>query len=207
MIAASDRKPKKLLIFFMSTPFCFHLILKQPLFIINDEFCLFTRYSPLSTDPTMVDFYENRGNACFELISLSIVKNCRDGFEPFGSQSAGKLQRWIRAFWQPISRLAERLQRPWGKRSKQENLRVWELSAKSTAGLTGSSPQGLEALGDMKPINFEVLGDMRPLDQARRRGGRGSRRPSCLSVGGAGGGKVLFLIAMICFLIVNMMQP
>ena len=45
------------------------------------------------------------------------------------------------------------------------------------------------------------------LAQARRRGGAGgSRRPSCLSVGGAGGAKVLFLNAMICFLIVNMIQ-
>ena len=34
----------------------------------------------------------------------------------------------------------------------------------------------------------------------------GSRRPSCLSVGGAGGAKVPFLNAMICFLIVNMIQ-
>ena len=34
----------------------------------------------------------------------------------------------------------------------------------------------------------------------------GSRRPSCLSVGGAGGAKVPFLNAMISFLIVNMIQ-
>ena len=38
------------------------------------------------------------------------------------------------------------------------------------------------------------------------RGAGGSRRPSCLSVGGAGGAKVPFLNAMICFLIVNMIQ-
>ena len=31
------------------------------------------------------------------------------------------------------------------------------------------------------------------------RGAGGSRRPSCLSVGGAGGAKVPFLNAMICF--------
>ena len=37
-------------------------------------------------------------------------------------------------------------------------------------------------------------------------GGRGSMRPSCLSVGGAGGAKVPFLNAMICFPIVNMIQ-
>ena len=43
--------------------------------------------------------------------------------------------------------------------------------------------------------------------QAHWRGGSGgSRRPSCLSVGGAGGAKVPFLNAMICFLIVNMIQ-
>ena len=42
--------------------------------------------------------------------------------------------------------------------------------------------------------------------QERQRGGRGSRRPSCLSVRGAGGAKVPFLNAMICFLIVNMIQ-
>ena len=42
--------------------------------------------------------------------------------------------------------------------------------------------------------------------QARRRGGRGSRRPACLSVGGAGGAKLPFLNAMICFLTVNMIQ-
>ena len=38
------------------------------------------------------------------------------------------------------------------------------------------------------------------------RGAAGSRRPSCLSVGGAGGAKVPFLNAMICFIIVNMIQ-
>ena len=38
------------------------------------------------------------------------------------------------------------------------------------------------------------------------RGAGGSRRPSCLSVGGAGGAKVPFLNAIICFLIVNMIQ-
>ena len=38
------------------------------------------------------------------------------------------------------------------------------------------------------------------------KGEGGSRRPSCLSVGGAGGAKVPFLNAMICFLIVNMVQ-
>ena len=38
------------------------------------------------------------------------------------------------------------------------------------------------------------------------RGAGGSRRPSCLSVGGAVGAKVPFLNAMICFLIVNMIQ-
>ena len=38
------------------------------------------------------------------------------------------------------------------------------------------------------------------------RGAGGSRRPSCLSVGGAGGAKVPFLNAMICFLIVDMIQ-
>ena len=38
------------------------------------------------------------------------------------------------------------------------------------------------------------------------RGAGGSRRPSCLSVGGAEGAKVPFLNAMICFLIVNMIQ-
>ena len=44
-------------------------------------------------------------------------------------------------------------------------------------------------------------------NQARRRGGsEGSRYLSCLSVGGAGGAKVPFLNAMICFLIVNMIQ-
>ena len=37
-------------------------------------------------------------------------------------------------------------------------------------------------------------------------GAGGSRRPSYLSVGGAGGAKVPFLNAMICFLIVNMIQ-
>ena len=37
-------------------------------------------------------------------------------------------------------------------------------------------------------------------------GGRGSRRPSCLSVGGAWGAKLSFLNAMICFLIVNIIQ-
>ena len=44
---------------------------------------------------------------------------------------------------------------------------------------------------------------LRKYGQARRRGAGGSRRPSCLSVGGA---KVPFLNAMICFLIVNMIQ-
>ena len=39
--------------------------------------------------------------------------------------------------------------------------------------------------------------------QARQRGGQA---PSCLSVRGAGGAKVPFLNAMICFLIVNMIQ-
>ena len=38
------------------------------------------------------------------------------------------------------------------------------------------------------------------------REGRGSRRPSCLSAGGAGGAKVPFLNAMICFPVVNMIQ-
>ena len=38
------------------------------------------------------------------------------------------------------------------------------------------------------------------------RGAGGSSRPSCLSVGGAGEAKVPFLNAMICFLIVNMIQ-
>ena len=38
------------------------------------------------------------------------------------------------------------------------------------------------------------------------RGAGGSRRPSSLSVGGAGGAKVPLLNAMICFLIVNMIQ-
>ena len=38
------------------------------------------------------------------------------------------------------------------------------------------------------------------------RGAGGSRHPSCLSDGGAGGAKVPFLNAMICFLIVNMIQ-
>ena len=42
--------------------------------------------------------------------------------------------------------------------------------------------------------------------QARRRGAGGSRRPSCLSVGEAGGAKVPLLNALICFLIVNMIQ-
>ena len=37
-------------------------------------------------------------------------------------------------------------------------------------------------------------------------GGKGSMRLSCLSVGGAGGAKVPFLNAMICFPIVNMIQ-
>ena len=37
-------------------------------------------------------------------------------------------------------------------------------------------------------------------------GGRGSRRPSCLSVGGVGGAKVPFLNAMTYFSIVNMIQ-
>ena len=37
-------------------------------------------------------------------------------------------------------------------------------------------------------------------------GAGGSRRYSCLSVGGAGGAKVPFSNAMICFLIVNMIQ-
>ena len=45
-----------------------------------------------------------------------------------------------------------------------------------------------------------------PVNRHAGEGGRGSRRPSCLSVGGAGGAKVPFLNAMICFLIVNMMQ-
>ena len=44
------------------------------------------------------------------------------------------------------------------------------------------------------------------LDVRIRHAGEGSRRPSCLSVRGAGGAKVPFLNAMICFLIVNMIQ-
>ena len=43
-------------------------------------------------------------------------------------------------------------------------------------------------------------------NQACRRGAGGSMRPSCLSVGRAGGAKVPFLNAMICFSIVNMIQ-
>ena len=43
--------------------------------------------------------------------------------------------------------------------------------------------------------------------QARWKGGQaGADAPSCLSVGGAGGAKVPFLNAVICFLIVNMIQ-
>ena len=38
------------------------------------------------------------------------------------------------------------------------------------------------------------------------RGAGRSRRPSCLSVEGAGGAKVPFLNAMICFLIANMIH-
>ena len=40
----------------------------------------------------------------------------------------------------------------------------------------------------------------------RHAGEGGGRRPSCLSVGGAGVAKVPFSNAMICFLIVNMIQ-
>ena len=58
-------------------------------------------------------------------------------------------------------------------------------------------PKGIEASRKIKEI----------LKQVRRRGGAGgSRRPFCLSVGEAGGAKVPFLNAMICFLIVNMIQ-
>ena len=39
-----------------------------------------------------------------------------------------------------------------------------------------------------------------------RHAGEGGRRPSFLSVGGAGGAKAPFLNAMICFLIGNMIQ-
>ena len=39
-----------------------------------------------------------------------------------------------------------------------------------------------------------------------REGGRGSRRPSCLSVAGAGGAKVPYLNEMTYFLIVNTIQ-
>ena len=41
---------------------------------------------------------------------------------------------------------------------------------------------------------------------AEEGGAGGSRCPSCLSAGGAGGAKVPFLSAMICFLIVNMIE-
>ena len=45
-----------------------------------------------------------------------------------------------------------------------------------------------------------------PKAGTQERGAGGSRRPSCLSVGTAIGAKGPFLNAMICFLIVNMIQ-
>ena len=53
---------------------------------------------------------------------------------------------------------------------------------------------------------FSCGGYQRFLPGTLEKGAGGSRHPSCLSVGGAGGVKVPFLNAMICFLIVNMMQ-
>ena len=51
-----------------------------------------------------------------------------------------------------------------------------------------------------------ILRDTTAHSGTPERGAGGSRRPSCLSVGGAGGAKVPFLTAMIYFLIVNMIQ-